>query len=198
MLVCVIADAIAIRYLPNSIMTEKLARRGLETHQEFETNVMRHVKIQEVMFRDVAVVPPTMKVGDAADRIASRDPNFARHHALVIVDEQGRLAGLVTQSDLLRMLKLEGGREKTAIEAGTRSLVVCFADETVYDALTRMLRNNIGRLPVVTREDPHRMIGYVSRASIMAAWGRHLDDESVRERGWFDNLFTGQNDSPSN
>jgi chloride channel protein, CIC family len=34
MLVCVIADAIAIRFLPNSIMTEKLARRGLETHQE--------------------------------------------------------------------------------------------------------------------------------------------------------------------
>src|ERR1035438_1427063 len=34
MLVSVIADAIAMRYLPNSIMTEKLARRGLNTHQE--------------------------------------------------------------------------------------------------------------------------------------------------------------------
>jgi len=29
MLVCVIADMIAIHYLPSSIMTEKLARRGL-------------------------------------------------------------------------------------------------------------------------------------------------------------------------
>ena len=38
MLVCVIADAIAMRYLPNSIMTEKLARRGLNTDQEYEWN----------------------------------------------------------------------------------------------------------------------------------------------------------------
>jgi chloride channel protein, CIC family len=195
MLVCVIADAIAIRYLPNSIMTEKLARRGLHTHQDYEANVMRHVKIQEVMFRDVATVPPAMMVGEVVDGIASRDPRFARHHAILIVDDRGLLDGLVTQSDLLRMMELEGGREKTVLEAGTRSLVVCYPDETVFAALTRMLRSNIGRLPVVSREDPHRMIGYVSRASILSAWGRHMDDESVRERGWFGDFLAGQDES---
>jgi len=58
MLVCVIADFIAIYYLPNSIMTEKLARRGLDTHQDFEANVMRQVRVSEVMFTDVATVSP--------------------------------------------------------------------------------------------------------------------------------------------
>ena len=60
MLVCVIADFIAIYYLPNSIMTEKLARRGLDTHQDFEANVMRQVRVSEVMFTDVATVSPQM------------------------------------------------------------------------------------------------------------------------------------------
>ena len=36
MLACVIADMIALRYLPNSIMTEKLARRGLRVPDQFE------------------------------------------------------------------------------------------------------------------------------------------------------------------
>ncbi len=198
MLVCVIADAIAIRYLPNSIMTEKLARRGLETHQEYETNIMCHVKISEVMFHDVLSLPPTQKVGQIADLIASHDPRFTRHQAFSIVDDEGSLVGLLTLGDLLRILELEGGREKTVLEAGTRSLVVCFPDETVFDALTRMLRSNIGRLPVVSREDPHRMVGYIGRTSVIAAWGRHVDEESVRERGWFGDFLAVQSDSQTN
>ena len=43
MLVSVIADAIAMHYLPNSIMTEKLARRGLNTHQEYEINALKQL-----------------------------------------------------------------------------------------------------------------------------------------------------------
>lgn len=184
MLVCVVADIIAIRFLPNSIMTEKLARRGLNTHQDFEANVMRQVKVSEVMYSEVPIVSPEMKVSEAADRIAMGDPNMVRHHALPVVDAMGRLAGIVTQSDLLQMMEIEGGRDKTVLEAGTRSLAVCYPDEDVFEALTRMLRNDIGRLPVVSREDRHKMVGYLSRASVMSAWGRHLDDESEREHGW--------------
>jgi hypothetical protein len=47
-----------------------------------------------------------------------------------------------------------------------------------------MLRNNIGRLPVVDRKDPLRVIGYLGRPGIMAARLRRLDEEHVRERGW--------------
>jgi CIC family chloride channel protein len=197
MLVCVIADIIAIRFLPNSIMTEKLARRGLNTHQDFEANVMRQVKVSEVMFSDVPTISPQMKVSEATDRIALGDPDLARHHALPIVDENGQLAGMVTQSDLLAMLELEGGRDKSVLEAGTRSLVVCYPDENVFEALTRMLRNDIGRLPVVSRKDSHHLIGYVSRSSVMSAWGRHLDDESLREHGWFKKYFKNASDVPS-
>jgi CIC family chloride channel protein len=196
MLVCVIADIIAIRFLPNSIMTEKLARRGLATHQDFESNVMRQVKVSEVMFSDVPTISPQMKVSEATDRIASGDPDLARHHALPIVDERGQLAGMVTQSDLLGMLEFEGGRDKTVLEAGTRALVVCYPDENVFEALTRMLRNDIGRLPVVRREDPHHLIGYVSRSSVMSAWGRHLEDESVREHGWLEKYFRNGSNLP--
>ena len=196
MLVCVIADIIAIRFLPNSIMTEKLARRGLNTHQDFEANVMRQVKVSEIMFSDVPTISPQMKVSEASDRIASGDPDLARHHALPIVDENGQLAGMVTQSDLLAMLELEGGRDKTVLEAGTRALVVCYSDENVFEAMTRMLRNDIGRLPVVSRGDSHHLIGYVSRSSVMSAWGKHLDDESLREHGWIKKYFKSTSDLP--
>src|SRR5437762_4362561 len=43
MLVCVLADGIGVVLMRNSIMTEKLARRGLRIHQEFEADVLQSV-----------------------------------------------------------------------------------------------------------------------------------------------------------
>src|SRR5437868_10144568 len=73
MLVSVIANAIAVRYLPNSIMTEKLARRGLDIHQEYEANALKQMKVAEAMSRDVATVEPEETVRAAADRFAIGD-----------------------------------------------------------------------------------------------------------------------------
>ena len=191
MLVSVIADAIAMRYLPNSIMTEKLARRGLNTHQEYETNALKQLQVKEVMTRDVATVPPETTVHAAAERFATGDLKTSRHHALPIVDSVGRLLGLVTQGDLLRAMQADPAGEMSVLDAGTRSLVVAHPDESVFDAVTKMLENNIGRLPVVDREDPRRMVGYINRASVMGSWRGHLHEESVREHGWFRNISAG-------
>jgi CBS domain-containing protein len=188
MLVSVIAYAIALRYLPNSIMTEKLARRGLHTNQEYESNALKQLKVGDVMARDVATVMPEESVRVAADRFANGDLKSSRHHALPVVDSAGRLQGLVTQGDLLRALQADPSGEMSVLDAGTRSLVVTYADERVFDAVTKMLENNIGRLPVVDRKDHQNLVGYINRANVMGSWRGHLHEESVREHGWLRSL----------
>jgi CBS domain-containing protein len=188
MLVSVIAYAIALRYLPNSIMTEKLARRGLHTNQDYESNALKQLKVEEVMARDVATVVPEESVRVAADRFANGDLKTSRHHALPIVDSAGSLQGLVTQGDLLRALQADPSGDMSVLDAGTRSLVVAYSDERVFDAVTKMLENNIGRLPVVDRKDPRKLVGYINRANVMGSWRGHLHEESVRDHGWLRNL----------
>ena len=58
-----------------------------------------------------------------------------------------------------------------------------FPDESLHDAIRKMLQNNIGRLPVVDRDDPTRVVGYLGRASILAARLRQHEEEEFRERG---------------
>jgi chloride channel protein, CIC family len=188
MLVSVIAAAIAMRYLPNSIMTEKLARRGLHTHHEYEANVLKQTKVSEIMAHDVVTVAPEETVRAVADRFASGDPRLVQHRALPVLDRDARLVGIVTQGDILRALEADPQGATPVIDAGTRSLVVAYPDESAFDALTTMLLNNVGRLPVVSRADTQRMVGYVNRASVMASWGRHLQAESARETGWLHRL----------
>jgi len=184
MLVSVTADAVAMRYLSNSIMTEKLARRGLHTHHQYESNVMKQEKVADVMARDVTTVPAEMTVRELADRLANHDPALRHHRVLPIVDTSGRLAGLVTQSDLLRALEKDPGDQLTVLDAGTQSLAVAYPDERIFDAISKMLDNNIGQLPVVDRADQHRLVGYINRSSVIQSWAGHFDEESIRESGW--------------
>jgi CIC family chloride channel protein len=185
MLVSVIADGVAILFMPkSSIMTEKLARRGMRIHTDYETDVLQQVSVGEVMDRDLPAISSDMGVGELAERIARRDPSVSRHEALLILDANGSLEGIITRSDILRALENGSDGTMSALDAGTRDVVVTYPDELLHDAAAKMLRRNIGRLPVVDRAQPTYVVGYLGRQGIMAARLRRLDEEHVREPGW--------------
>jgi CBS domain-containing protein len=195
MLVTVIADGIAILLMPrSSIMTEKLERRGLHIHQDYETDVLHQVRVSETMDSDVPMLAADMRVGELAERIARREPEVNRHQGMVIVqqrdkDKEGKLVGIITRGDVLRALDQDPSGAMSVLDAGTRKLIVTYPDEMLHEASAKMLRNNIGRLPVVDREHPDRVVGYLGRPGVMAARLRRMDDEHVRERGWIGRFF---------
>ena len=185
MLVTVIADGIAMLFMPkSSIMTEKLARRGLRIHQDYETDILQQVAVAETMDRDVPTVSAKMRIAELAERIGKHDPDVSRHQGLFIVDDEGKLAGLITRGDVLRALDQDSEGLLTVLEAGSKDLVVAFPDEMISEASDKMLRNEIGRLPVVERGDPRKLVGYLGRNGVMAARLRRLHEEHVREPGW--------------
>ena len=185
MLVSVIADGIAMLLMPRaSIMTEKLARRGLRIHQDYEADALQQMVVSDTMDRQVPALPSSMAVSELAERIARHDPEVSRHQGMLLLDDQHRLAGIITRGDLLRALDEDPSGAMSLLDAGSREPVVTYPDETLHDAAARMLRNNIGRLPVVDRQDPLRVVGYLGRQQVMAARLRQLEEEHVREPGW--------------
>jgi chloride channel protein, CIC family len=185
MLVSVIAAGIAMLLQPrSSIMTEKLERRGLHIHQDYEADVLQQVQVAETMDRDAPTLPADMLVGDLAERIARRDPAVSRHQGMVILDKDGKLAGIITRGDVLRALDQDPAGAATVLSAGSANVIVTYPDEVLHEAAAKMLRHNIGRIPVVDRADPRRVLGYLGRSGIMAARLRRLHEEHVREPGW--------------
>ncbi len=185
MLVSVIADGVAMLFMPtSSIMTEKLARRGLRIHQDYETDVMQQVAVAETMDTNVPTIPATMRVAELAERIAKHDQDVSRHEALFIVDSEGKLVAIITRGDILRALDQDPNGAIPVQEAGSRDLIVTFPDELISEASEKMLHNDIGRLPVVERSDSRKLLGYLGRQGVMAARLRRLHEEHVREQGW--------------
>lgn len=185
MLVTVIADGVAILLMPKaSIMTEKLIRRGLRIHQDYEADVLQQMVVSETMDPEAPTFPAEMPVRELAERLARNEPAVSRHQGMLLMDAEGKLAGIITRGDVLRALEKDPSGAVSLLDAGSRQVIVTYPDEVLHEAAAKMLRNNIGRLPVVDRNNPQHVVGYLGRPGIMAARLRRLDEEHVREPGW--------------
>ncbi len=180
---CIAAHAVTVLLLRRSILTEKVARRGYHVTREYSVDPLESFRVAEVMDEKPPIIHASMKVSELSDRIARHDPDLIKRQGTLIVDNENHLVGIITRGDVVRSLE-QSPDGTTVLEAGTRNLVVTYPDEILHTAITRMVRNDIGRLPVVERENPRRVLGYLGRSSVMTARLRRLEEEHDREVGW--------------
>jgi H+/Cl- antiporter ClcA/predicted transcriptional regulator len=179
----VAALCVTVLLLRRSILTEKLARRGQHIAREYSVDVFELMRVADVMDRQPPVARSDVPVRELARQIAAGDPAVARRHATLVTGDDGRLIGIATRGDLMNALQRDPTGATRLGEIAGAAPVVCFPDETLHAALSRMLAEGVGRLPVMDRADPGRIVGYLGRAEILAARARRHEEEAVRERG---------------
>jgi H+/Cl- antiporter ClcA/CBS domain-containing protein len=179
----VAALAVTVLIMRRSILTEKLARRGHHITREYSIDPFELARVRDVMDQDVPSVSATMKLSEVSDLIAGGDSDLSRRQGTLIVDGHNRLVGIITRGDIVRALRQKQKEEMTVAEAGSTDLVVAYPDEPLYVALTKMLDRDVGRLPVVERHNPRRVVGYLGRAAILSARMKIHEEETVRQRG---------------
>lgn len=180
---CMLSFAVTVLLLPRSILTEKIARRGHHLSYEYTIDPLEVLQVGEIMDASRPTARAGMLVSELLAADASKNPELVGRQGIPLVDDDGKLAGIVTQSDLLRAVE-HGGANETLLQAGSSNLIVTYPDERLREAVVKMLRHDIGRLPVVSRDDPQRLVGYLGRSGVMSARIRRIRDEQVRERGF--------------
>ena len=185
---CVAADAVTVLLMKRSILTEKMARRGHHVMREYIVNPLHLMRVAEVMERDVPTVPASLPVEGLFQRLAEEDPIMARRQEWAIVDDADRLVGIVTRGDLVRALEREDREVATLADLASRRLVVTHEDELLEGATAKMIAHDIGRLPVVDRADPGKLLGLLGRAGVMAVWLHATREEQTRDSGWLSRL----------
>jgi len=183
LIACAAALGVTVLLLRRSILTEKLARRGQHIAREYSVDLFELMRVGDVMDRKVPAIPADLTVRELSERITKDDSAVGARHGAFIVDAGQNLAGIITRSDVLRALRKEPAGLTPVLQAGQTQLIVTYADEPLYDAIAKLLKANIGRLPVVDRENPRRAIGYLGRADILAARNRHHEAEESRSHG---------------
>lgn len=116
--------------------------------------------IKEVMNRDVIAAKPEMSVREAA-KVMSK-----YHIGSLIVLEEEKIAGIITEGDILRKVIVEGkDLDETRIkEIMTENVITITPDKTIDDAVKIMTEKKIKKLPVV---DNDKLIGIITASDIM-------------------------------
>jgi chloride channel protein, CIC family len=184
LIACVAADAVTVLLMKRSILTEKVARRGHHVMREYGVSPLHQLRVRDVMDQDVPTVPPHLPVDTVFRQLADLDPVLSRRDAWPIVDANGSLVGIITRSDLARALETLDADGQTVLEAGTEALFVTYPDELLERAVQEMVKHDVGRLLVVSPEDPTHLVGYLGRAGLIAAWRHAGRDETIEEEGW--------------
>ena len=141
------------------------------------------MRVVEVMDKDVPLIPATTPLQRFSARVASGDPLICTRQGTLLANEGGELVGIITRGDVVRAFERSRDPSVTVLDVGSTNLIVAYEDETLHDVVARMLRHDIGRLPVVDRANEKRVVGYLGRAGILAARERYHRDEQLRERG---------------
>jgi len=131
--------------------------------------MQKYVLVRDGASQSVVVLRADQSVRGARAWLTSPDPG-ARHQGFPLLDARGVLIGVVTAREI------EEARDEAASLATLvrRPAVVAFDDESLRSAADRMLDQDVGRLPVVSRRDPERVIGFVTRSDLLKAHRRRL------------------------
>ncbi len=173
---CTAAYLVSAMLMRHSIMTEKIARRGARVVSDYVADFLDQVLVSDVAAAPVVVV----RADDTLEHVRawmSSHSEGSSHQGFPVVDDDDRLVGVVTRRDLIELEKTSG----TVREALKRPPSVVYDDSSLRDAVDHMARENIGRLPVVSRSEPDRVIGIVTRSDVIGAHLRRLDGEVLGE-----------------
>ena len=179
----VAALGVTVLLMRRSILTEKLARRGHHITREYSIDPFEFARVRDVMDQDAPTVLASMKLLEFSDRIADGDARLSRRQGTLIVDRRNQLVGIITRGDIVRALRKKQSTEMTVAEAGSLELTVAFPDEPLHAALTKMLNRNVGRLPVVERNNQTKVVGYLGRAAILSARMKIHEEENILQKG---------------
>ncbi len=160
-------DALCIFFncTPNDLLLFSTEGHGVAAAQRRET--MRDKLVRDVMHRKVISCRVDTPLKEVARRMDSEGIN-----ALVVVDESGDLAGVVSQTDLVKVSEHDW-EKMVAEDVMTPDVVTIIADIPVLTAVELMLDNQIHRV-VITQGGlaPRRPVGVLSMTDVIREMAR--------------------------
>ncbi|MCQ8894900.1 chloride channel protein [Limnobacter humi] len=173
---CAAAYLVSSLVMRNTIMTEKIARRGVRTPAEYSADPLEQVLVHQVANQQVMRFQSGQQILDVVTAMRS-DPHAYRFAVYPVVDAEGRLKGVVDRDRILTAI--ETGQ--VACTQGIESLIAqrprfVFDDMTVRHAVQHMVKYGLDALPVLSRQQRYVLVGVISHTEISIAYRHGLED----------------------
>ncbi len=177
------AYAVSALLLKRSVLTEKIARRGLHLTREYSTDPLETFFATEVMDSRALILPWGTAVSavvpaQVAVRLPSDGPPTQR--LFPVIDDAGTLVGVVTRRGLLDSAVRRP--DATVGQIMIADPVTVYGNDTLRHIANVFAETGVTRAAVIARERPHQLLGVVALSDLLQARLHDLTEEHHRER----------------
>ncbi|MDR3685097.1 MAG: chloride channel protein [Geothrix sp.] len=179
---CSAAYLFSALMMRNSIMTEKLTRRGVRVPEEYAADFLDQILVKDAASRHVVTLDATQSLGETR-RWLEAGADGATHHGFPVVDKGGAVIGVLTRRDLLESTHSPESPLRALLH---RELAVAFEGNSIREAANHMVREGVGRLPVLGEDS--KLVGILTRSDLLEAHAARLRSAESAKRtfksGW--------------
>jgi CBS domain-containing protein len=172
----IVAYGFTVLFMPRSILTEKIARRGYHIYREYSIDPLERHFVEEVMTRQVQSISSQLTVAEALERYFGSSQTHRGFPAvrgdcfLGMVDRETLLAG-----------QGRANVERIADLFGANVPIMALREETCRTVATRLALHGLERVPVVADAKSRRLVGVISRSDLVKPSVTLFDDEQNYE-----------------
>jgi CIC family chloride channel protein len=166
MTACVVATLVKRAFGPESVVTESLEARGIETGWGLEKSWMRSVPVTRIPWRSIPSVPEDAKLVELKKVYISSGKGCVQ-----VVDEEGLMIGIVTFEDLKEWL-LDPALDQVVVaaEVANRNVRCVLESDSLLDAIRVFDHEEFEQLPVVATDNPRKVLGILSRNAVFSKY----------------------------
>ncbi|UCH78420.1 MAG: chloride channel protein [Candidatus Coatesbacteria bacterium] len=166
MTACVVALIVARRLSDLSIYTRKIKRAGIHLREGKDVDVLKSINASDVMRHEFETIYGGMLFRDVMAFVQE-----ARQNSFPVLDEKGELVGVISMQILRRWINERSFSDVVvAEELAKRNIVTVVETETLSTVWDKFERLDVESLPVVSSENPRRLVGLLFREDAYAAY----------------------------
>lgn len=162
-------------FMENTIMTEKIARRGVKTPHAFEADNLGKINVEQVLSESGTVISEENSIQEVRNWLNSMEeekPNY-----LIISTNEGKFRGILSVSNLFsthhqELMPIHSIIKRNSIFIGEKS--------TLLDAMETMANENIDVLPVLSKDD-NSICGILSYKDIIASYKFKFEENEHKQ-----------------
>jgi CIC family chloride channel protein len=178
MLSCIIAAIAAGQLMRDSIYTLKLVRRGIDIKEGKEVNVLKSMRVKEVMNPNVETITEALPLEQMSEMISK-----SKFNSFPVLNAKNQLIGILSFNDYNEAIFDEHLKDLVvAKDLATTDLVTVSLEDNLYTALEKISLKDFAVLPVVSEADPLRLEGVISRRDIIGAYNKAVLKKSLFKR----------------
>ena len=172
---CTTAYFISYFFMENTIMTEKIARRGVKTPHSYEPDVLEKLTVEQVLTDNGIVISEENSIREVREWLI-REQNFKSNYFIISSNERV-YKGILSSSYLFSNHHSQENLIGTLIK---RNGIYIGLNDTLLTAVEIMAKENIDVLPVVSKENT-KIIGILSYRDIIATYKYGIDEHEKKQ-----------------